>query len=63
MENQPFPNFCRSGAFALAAVLGTVSGVVAQAVKDIRTPDARLVPKAHGSFFVGGDRSNDTGVS
>jgi pimeloyl-ACP methyl ester carboxylesterase len=60
VENQPFPNFCRSGAFALAAVLGTVSGVVAQAVKDLRTPDAPLVLKAQGSFFVGGDKIEQT---
>ena len=41
----------------LAGVLGTPIGAVAQAIKDVQTPDTPLVLKAQGSFFVGGDKA------
>src|SRR6185503_13876745 len=40
---------------ALACVLGTALAAEAQALKDVQTPDAPLVLKAQGSFFVGGE--------
>jgi pimeloyl-ACP methyl ester carboxylesterase len=43
-----------------AAVLGTVGSVMAQALKDVQVPDTPLVLKAQGSFFVGGDRIEQT---
>ena len=46
----------------LAAVLGTPGGAVAQALKDVRTPDTPLVLKAQGSFFIGGEKVEQTQV-
>src|SRR6476619_2643743 len=40
---------------ALTSSLVTDSSLLAQALKDVQTPDAPLVLKAQGSFFVGGD--------
>ena len=40
---------------ALSSLLVTSPSVLAQALKDVRTPEAPLVLKAQGSFFVGGD--------
>jgi len=40
----------------VAGSLGTPSGVRAQAIKDVQTPDTPLVLKAQGSFFVGGEK-------
>src|SRR6266545_7167003 len=43
-----------------AAVLGTSNLVTAQALKDVQTPDTPLVLKAQGSFFVGGEKVEQT---
>jgi pimeloyl-ACP methyl ester carboxylesterase len=40
----------------VAVVLGSANPVVAQALKDVKTPDTPLVLKAQGSFFVGGEK-------
>ena len=47
-------------ASTLAGVLGTAIGVDAQALKDLQTPDTPLVLKAQGSFFVGGEKVEQT---
>jgi pimeloyl-ACP methyl ester carboxylesterase len=44
----------------LAGVLGTAVGLTAQAIKDVQTPDTPLVLKAQGSFFVGGEKVEQT---
>src|SRR3954468_4031481 len=45
---------------AVAAVLFTAGDVMAQALKDVQTPDTPLVLKAQGSFFVGGETVEQT---
>ena len=45
---------------ALAAVLGTPVDVGAQGLKDVKTPETPLVLKAQGSFFVGGEKVDQT---
>jgi pimeloyl-ACP methyl ester carboxylesterase len=58
-----FPASCRSAIRAgvtLASVLATAIGVEAQALKDLQTPDTPLVLKAQGSFFVGGEKAEQT---
>jgi pimeloyl-ACP methyl ester carboxylesterase len=52
---------CRS-ALLVGATLALGSAVTgkAQAIKDLQTPDTPLVLKAQGSFFVGGDKSEQT---
>jgi pimeloyl-ACP methyl ester carboxylesterase len=45
---------------ALACSLGTATGAEAQALKDVKTPDTPLVLKAQGSFFVGGEKADQT---
>ena len=45
---------------AAAAVLGTAGAVTAQALKDIEAADKPLVLKAQGSFFVGGEKVEQT---
>ena len=47
---------------ALACVLGTAIGAEAQALRDVQTPDTPLVLKAQGSFFVGGEKAEQTEV-
>jgi pimeloyl-ACP methyl ester carboxylesterase len=47
---------------ALACVLGKADGAEAQALKDVKTPDTPLVLKAQGSFFVGGEKADQTDV-
>jgi pimeloyl-ACP methyl ester carboxylesterase len=44
----------------VAAVLGTAGDLMAQALKDVQTPDTPLVLKAQGSFFVGGETVEQT---
>ena len=44
----------------LAAVIGTSVGAMAQALKDVQTADTPLVLKAQGSFFVGGEKVEQT---
>ena len=54
---------CRSAILfgaALVGVLGTARGVRAQALGDLQTPDTPLVLKAQGSFYVGGERAEQT---
>ncbi len=54
---------CRSAILfgvTLTGVLGAASSVTAQALKDLQTPDTPLVLKAQGSFFVGGEKANQT---
>ena len=46
----------------LAGVLGKPIGAVAQAIRDVQTPDTPLVLKAQGSFFVGGEKAEQTQV-
>jgi pimeloyl-ACP methyl ester carboxylesterase len=64
VESQRVSMSCRSAVFGatLAGLLGTAAGVRAQALKDLQTPDAPLVLKAQGSFYVGGDKSEQTEV-
>jgi len=45
---------------ALAILLGTASSGAAQALKDVKPPDTPLVLKAQGSFFVGGEKAEQT---
>ena len=55
---------CRRGIFAgviaAALLLGTAGDLMAQALKDVQTPDTPLVLKAQGSFFVGGEKVEQT---
>jgi hypothetical protein len=63
--HQRYSTLCRSAIFvavALAGVLGTASGVDAQALKDLQTPSTPLVLKAQGSFFVGGEKAEQSDV-
>jgi pimeloyl-ACP methyl ester carboxylesterase len=63
VESQRFSMLCRSAMLigaTLAGVLGTATGVRAQALKDLQTPDSPLVLKAQGSFFVGGEKAEQT---
>ena len=56
---------CRSAVLvgaALAGVLGRSGDAMAQALKDVQTADTPLVLKAQGSFFVGGDKVEQTEV-
>ncbi len=46
----------------LAGVLGTATGALAQALKDVQAADTPLVLKAQGSFFVGGEKAEQTQV-
>ena len=41
-------------------LLGAPAGVIAQALKDVKTSDKPLVLKAQGSFFVGGEKVEQT---
>jgi pimeloyl-ACP methyl ester carboxylesterase len=43
-------------------VLGTAGDAMAQALKDVQTADTPLVLKAQGSFFVGGEKADETQV-
>jgi pimeloyl-ACP methyl ester carboxylesterase len=45
---------------ALAGVLGPATGLEAQALKDLQTPKTPLVLKAQGSFYVGGEKADQT---
>ena len=65
MGSQRFSMFGRSAILVggiLAGVLGTPIAAVAQALKDVQTSDTPLVLKAQGSFFVGGDKAEQTQV-
>ena len=65
--SKQFPKLCRSlifaGIFAGAAltdVLGTAVNLTAQALRDVKTPDTPLVLKTQGSFFIGGEKVEQT---
>jgi hypothetical protein len=62
VERQPFFQPSRPAILAgiALAVLGASGGVMAQALKDVKTPDKPLVLKAQGSFFVGGETVEQT---
>ncbi len=63
MSSQRFWTLCRSAILAgvtVGAVLGTAGNVTAQALKDVQTSDTPLVLKAQGSFFVGGEKVEQT---
>ena len=62
MRSQRFSKLCRAPALvgAVLGVLGTAGNVMAQALKDVQTSDTPLVLKAQGSFFVGGDKVEQT---
>lgn len=63
MVRQRLPILGRSAMLAgvtAAAVLGAAGDVMAQALKDVQTPDTPLVLRAQGSFFVGGEKVEQT---
>ncbi len=65
MESHRFSMLCRSALVAvltIAGVLGMAKSVAAQAITDLQTPDTPLVLKAQGSFFVGGEKAEQTRV-
>lgn len=65
MTNQRFSMLCRPAILvgaAVAGVLGAPGGVMAQSIKDLQTPRTPLVLKAQGSFFIGGEKSEQTRV-
>ena len=65
MESQRFSMRCRSALLAvatIAGVLGVARSGAPQALTDLQTPDTPLVLKAQGSFFVGGEKSEQTRV-
>jgi pimeloyl-ACP methyl ester carboxylesterase len=45
---------------AVAGIFGAAGTVMAQALKDVQSSDTPLVLKAQGSFFVGGDKIEQT---
>jgi len=47
---------------ALATILVQPGGAVAQTLQDLKTPDTPLVLKAQGSFFIGGEKADETEV-
>ena len=63
MRSQRVPMFCRTAILAgaiVAGVPGTAIDVQAQSLKDVQTSDTPLVLKAQGSFFVGGEKVEQT---
>ena len=50
------------GSLSLASVLAAPAGAAAQTLTDLQTPATPLVLKAQGSFFVGGEKSEQTEV-
>jgi pimeloyl-ACP methyl ester carboxylesterase len=52
----------RSFVVLLAGVLSMPSDAIAQMLKDVRTPETPLVLKAQGSFYVGGEKAEQTQV-
>jgi pimeloyl-ACP methyl ester carboxylesterase len=62
---QPCSMLCRSAILVgvtLAGLLGPTTGLEAQALKDLQIPGTPLVLKAQGSFFVGGEKAEETQV-
>ena len=65
MQSQRFSSLGRPAILAavtMAGVLGTGTVATAQALKDVQTADTPLVLKAQGSFFVGGEKAEQTQV-
>jgi len=65
MKRQPCSAWCGQvilASAALTGVLGRAPCTEAQALKDVQTPDTPLVLKAQGSFFVGGEKADQTEV-
>ena len=64
MSTQRSSKFGRLAILSVTAVsvVGTAASVSAQALKDVQTPDTPLVLKAQGSFFVGGEKAEQTHV-
>src|SRR3954465_11645950 len=65
MNSQRFPMLCRSAILIGAAVAGVLvvpGGLMAQSMKDLQIPGKPLVLKAQGSFFIGGEKSEQTRV-
>ena len=65
MERQPGSMLRQSAilvGITLAGVLGPATGLEAQALKDLQTPKTPLVLKAQGSFYVGGEKADQTPV-
>ena len=63
MRSQRLVMLVRSGVVvgvSLASVLGATGNVMAQALKDVQSSDTPLVLKAQGSFFVGGEKIDQT---
>jgi pimeloyl-ACP methyl ester carboxylesterase len=63
VESQRFSMWYRPAILAavtVAAVLGMAGKVTAQALKDVQIADTPLVLKAQGSFFVGGEKAEQT---
>jgi pimeloyl-ACP methyl ester carboxylesterase len=63
VRSERFSMFRRSAILAavtLAGVVGTTAAVMAQTLKDVQTADTPLVLKAQGSFFVGGEKVEQT---
>ena len=63
MRSQRASIVCQSAiviGVTLATVVGAASSVLAQSLKDVQTPDTPLVLKAQGSFFIGGDKAEQT---
>ena len=61
MQRQPFSQRFRPIILVVAvAVLGAPVAVIAQELRDVRRPDKPLVLKAQGSFFVGGEKVEQT---
>ena len=55
---RPFRTALRAG--IAVAVLGAPASAMAQALKDLKTPDTPLVLKTQGSFFIGGETVEQT---
>ena len=64
MGSERFSMLCRPAILVGATLAGLLNplGVTAQALKDLQTADAPLVLKAQGSFFVGGEKAEQTQV-
>ena len=63
MRKKCFSIVCRFAVLAgviVAGILGTSGEVMAQALEDVQTPDTPLVLRAQGSFFVGGEKAEQT---
>ena len=63
MRGQRVSTLCRLSIVAgatLAVALSTAVNAKAQALKDVQTSDTPLVLKAQGSFFIGGEKAEQT---